>query len=188
MRPIITVTAVVLVHLCVIAVLVGVNGCRSTSGFEEPINPAVFSAGARPTTSPATAALAPVNNPALLPLPAPTKLTAVVPVGPGGKYTAVKGDSLAGIALREKVTRQSLATANHLTINAIIKPGDVLVIPKAGAAKAAAKTAPKAGTTPATKAAPAEPAPTFTPLKLLTSGAPAAAAEAKPAEAVPATK
>ena len=33
MRPIITVTAVVLVHLCVIAVLVGVNGCRSTSGF-----------------------------------------------------------------------------------------------------------------------------------------------------------
>lgn len=36
MRPIITVTAVVLVHLCVIAVLVGVNGCRSTSGFEQP--------------------------------------------------------------------------------------------------------------------------------------------------------
>ena len=34
MRPIITVTAVVLLHLCVIAVLVGVNGCRSTSGFE----------------------------------------------------------------------------------------------------------------------------------------------------------
>ena len=36
MRPLITVTAVVLLHLCVIAVLVGVNGCRSTSGFEQP--------------------------------------------------------------------------------------------------------------------------------------------------------
>ena len=32
----ITIGAVVLLHLGVIAVLVGVNGCRTTSGFEKP--------------------------------------------------------------------------------------------------------------------------------------------------------
>mgnify|MGYP003349954338 CR=1 FL=1 len=47
MRPIITITAVVLLHLCVIAVLVGVNGCRSTSGYEKEPDLSAFSAGAR---------------------------------------------------------------------------------------------------------------------------------------------
>ncbi len=194
MRPIITVTAVVLVHLCVIAVLVGVNGCRSTSGFEEPIPPAVFSGGARSATDPASTTLAPVNGVARIPTPEPTKLVPVTLAGPGGKYTAVKGDSLAGIAAREKVTRQALATANRLPLNAEIKPGQVLTIPYGGAPKApvktGAKTGAKSGAAPAMKAAPvsAEPAPNFTPLKIISLTNPAGAADTKPAAAVPATK
>ncbi len=179
MRPIITVTAVVLLHLCVIAVLVGVNGCRSTSGFEQPGDNAAFSGGARAT---GTVAPAPVSD--RIPTPVPTKLTPVGPVGAGNPRTAVKGETLMSIAASEKVTRADLAKANGLSLNADIKPGQVLMIPAASKApakaapKAPAKAAPKAAATSA-KPAPAAPAPTFTPLKLIPLTGP------KPAEAAP---
>jgi LysM repeat protein len=174
MRPIITVTAVVLVHLCVIAVLVGVNGCRSTSGFEQPGDTAAFSGGARPVASaPSAVAPAPAAVPSdRLPTPAPTKLSANGPVGPGGKRTVVKGDSLFSVARSENVSISALAKANGLTLNAVLKTGQVLTIPSASASSAAPKAAaPKAA---APKAAPA-PAPSFAPLKLvpLTGSAPA---------------
>lgn len=186
MRPIITVTAVVLVHLCVIAVLVGVNGCRSTSGFEQPGDTAAFSGGARPVA--AVPAVAPIPAPAAvpsdrLPTPAPTKLAANGPVGPGGKRTVVKGETLFSVAKNENTTIAALAKANGLTLNAMLKPGQVLTIPSASAA------APKSGATKsgatksaAPKAAPA-PAPSFAPLKLvpLTGSAPAPAAAPAPA-------
>jgi len=164
MRPIITVTAVVLVHLCVIAVLVGVNGCRSTSGFEQPGDTAAFSGGARPVASAPAPAAVPSDR---LPTPAPTKLSANGPVGPGGKRTVVKGDSLFSVARSENVSITALVKANGLTLNAVLKPGQVLTIPSASASSAAPKAA-------APKAAPA-PAPTFAPLKLvpLTGSAPA---------------
>ena len=153
MRPLITVTAVVLLHLCVIAVLVGVNGCRSTSGFEQPGDLAAYSGGAR-----AAAPVAPVAPPALdrIPTPVPTQLTPVAPVGPGGKRVVLKGESLMSIAAHEKVSRADLAKANRLSLNADLKPGQVLTIPAAPkpATKAPAKAAPKAGA----KSAPAEPA------------------------------
>jgi LysM repeat protein len=164
MRPIITVTAVVLVHLCVIAVLVGVNGCRSTSGFEQPGDTAAFSGGARPVASaPSVVAPAPAAVPSdRLPTPAPTKLSANGPVGPGGKRTVVKGDSLFSVARSENVSISALAKANGLTLNAVLKTGQVLTIPSASASSAAPKAAPA-------------PAPTFAPLKLvpLTGSAPA---------------
>ena len=164
MRPIITVTAVVLVHLCVIAVLVGVNGCRSTSGFEQPGDTAAFSGGARPVASaPSAVAPAPAAVPSdRLPTPAPTKLSANGPVGPGGKRTVVKGDSLFSVARSENVSITALVKANGLTLNAVLKPGQVLTIPSASASSAAPKAAPA-------------PAPTFAPLKLvpLTGSAPA---------------
>ena len=102
MRPLITVTAVVLLHLCVIAVLVGVNGCRSTSGFEQSGDLAAYSGGARPGASSATTI-------ARIPTPVPTKLTPVGPVGFGGKRTIVKGETLMSVAASEKVTRADLA-------------------------------------------------------------------------------
>ncbi len=185
MRPIITVTAVVLVHLCVIAVLVGVNGCRSTSGFEQPGDLAAFSGGARATT-PVASAAAPLPVADRLPAPVPTKLTPVGAVGPGGKRTVAKGETLMSIADSEKVSRADLAKANKLSLNADLKPGQVLTIP--AASKAPTKAGTKAGTKSAataakpatTTAAPAAPAPTFTPLKLVPLTG------AKPADAAPA--
>jgi LysM repeat protein len=183
MRPLITVTAVVLLHLCVIAVLVGVNGCRSTSGFEQAGDLAAYSGGARPAAgavapAPGNTGLVPV---APLPAPVPTKLTPVGAVGPGGKRTIVKGETLMSVAQSEKVTRADLAKANGLTLNADLKPGQVLTIP--AASKAPVKAAPKAGTKSAPTAAkttPAAPAPTFAPFKLVPVGK---AAEAAPAPA-----
>jgi len=173
MRPIITVTAVVLVHLCVIAVLVGVNGCRSTSGFEQPGDSAAFSGGARPVAVPSAVVPAPAAVPSdRLPTPAPTKLATNGPVGPGGKRTVVKGDSLYSVSKSENVSISALAKANGLTLNAVLKTGQVLTIPSASASSAAPKAAaPKA----APKAAAPAPAPSFAPLKLvpLTGSAPA---------------
>jgi LysM repeat protein len=180
MRPLITVTAVVLLHLCVIAVLVGVNGCRSTSGFEQPADNAVFSGGARPA---GTVAVAPAPAPALdrIPTPVATKLSPLGPVGAGGKRTVLKNETLMSIAASEKVTRADLAKANNLTLNADLKDGQVLTIPAAPkpATKTGTKTATKAGTK---SAAPVAPAPTFTPIKLipLTGAKPAATAPAAP--------
>ena len=180
MRPLITVTAVVLLHLCVIAVLVGVNGCRSTSGFEQSGDLAAYSGGARPAT-----AVLPVPVSGRIPTPAPTKLTPVGPVGPGGKRTVVKGETLMSVAASEKVARLDLAKANNLSLNADLKAGQVLTIPSAVAPKAPVKAAPKTATKAATKStpsAPSAPAPTFAPLKLVPLTG------TKPAEVTPADK
>jgi len=181
MRPLITVTAVVLLHLCVIAVLVGVNGCRSTSGFEQTGDLAAYSGGARPagTTASAPVAVAPISD--RIPTPVPTKLTPVGAVGHGGKRTVVKGETLMSVAASEKVSRADLAKANGLTLNADLKAGQVLTIPDASKApvKAAPKVAPKAAPT-APKTPAAAPAACFTPFKLVPVGK---AAEAAPAPA-----
>ena len=182
MRPLITVTAVVLLHLCVIAVLVGVNGCRSTSGFEQSGDLAAYSGGVRPAGTTAAAPVAsglPVAT--VLPTPVPTKLTPVGPVGNGGKRTVVKGETLMSVAASENVSRADLAKANGLTLNADLKAGQVLKIP--AASKAPVKAAPKAATksTPtAAKSTPAATTPTFAPFKLVPVGK---AAEAAPAPA-----
>jgi LysM repeat protein len=175
MRPLVTVTAVVLLHLCVIAVLVGVNGCRSTSGFEQSGDLAAYSGGARPagTTAGVPVAIAPVSD--RIPTPVPTKLTPVGPVGNGGKRTVVKGETLMSVAASEKVTRADLAKANGLTLNADLKIGQVLKIP--AASKAPVKAATKSPTT-ATKTMNAAPAPTFAPFKLIPVGKAAEAASA----------
>ncbi len=118
MRPILTVSAVVLLHLCVIAVLVGVNGCRSTSGFERDPDLAAYSAGAR-TSAPAISTVAPQP----------------VTAGPGGVHIAVKGETLQLVAARERVALKDLAAANGLPLNAALKPGQKLKIPAAKPAK-----------------------------------------------------
>ncbi len=178
MRPIITVTAVVLLHLCVIAVLVGVNGCRSTSGFEQPGDLAAYSAGARSAT-----AVVPVPVVDRIPTPAPVKLTPVGPVGAGAKRTVVKGETLMSIAASEKVARADLAKANKLSLNADLKPGQVLTIPAASKAPTKAGTKSAATPTKSSTPAPAAPAPTFAPLKLVPlTGTKAAEAAPAPAD------
>lgn len=201
MRPIITVSAVVLLHLCVIAVLVGVNGCRSTSGYEKEPDLSAYSAGARAGT-PATA-LTPPGTPGLAPLPVatlptpkPTKVTPVTPVGVGGTHTVLKGESLSLVASREKVSIDDLAAANGISRSSIIREGQKLKIPAPGAAKkAAAKTTDSNGVpgqkkAPSNNTAPAAPAgPAIEPLKIIRFTAePAPAADAGAPAPAPAKK
>jgi LysM repeat protein len=189
MRPLVTVTAVVLLHLCVIAVLVGVNGCRSTTGLETDGEPVAYAAGGRaagpaaaPTPAPAPAiglaAPAPVAATTRIATPAPTKVTPIAPVGAGGIHVVVKGENLTTIALREKVSPKDLAAANGISLNATVYAGQKLKIPAPGAA---AKPAATATRPTATRPAPAAPAVEFTPLRLSTTPAPAEATPAAPA-------
>jgi LysM repeat protein len=191
MRPIVTVTSVVLLHLCVIAVLVGVNGCRSTTGLETDGEPVAYASGGRaagstglaaPVTAQpvATAAPAPVLTTGRVATPAPTKVTPIAAVGAGGVHVVVKGENLTTIAMREKVAPKDLAAANGLPLNAIVQIGQKLKIPAPGSASAK----PAATTTRSTNAptrAPAAPAVEFAPLRLSTTPAPAEAAPAAPA-------
>jgi len=200
MRPIITVSAVVLLHLCVIAVLVGVNGCRSTSGYEKEPDLSAYSAGARAATPAAPLAPAPALAPGLAPAPVntlttpkPTKVTPVTPVGVGGTHTVLRGESLSLVATREKVSIDDLAAANGLTRSSTLKEGQKLKIPAPGAAKkAAAKTTTKAttgGSTAAGGAAPAAPAapvPGLEPLKITRMAPEAAPAAPAPEAGAPA--
>jgi LysM repeat protein len=204
MRPIITVTAVVLLHLCVIAVLVGVNGCRSTTGLETDGDAVAYAAGGRatPAAVPAPVGGLPASSlgaaPAPVPAgklvtPAPTKLTPIAPVGPGGTYVVAKGETVSLIAAREKIGYKELCDANGLPYNAVLRQGQKLKIPAAGST-AKKTTASSAKPTTSAKPAPAAPAVELTPLKLVPVGtqpaAPAApAAPASPAPvAVPAKK
>ena len=180
MRPIITVTALVLLHLCVIAVLVGVNGCRSTSGFEQEGDLAAFSGGARPASSSASLVAAPAT--VKIAVPAPTKVTPIAASGPGGVHVVVKGESLPLIATREKISIAALCAANGLDRNAILHPGQKLKIPAAGSAPAPKTTKSSSGKT-TTKVAPAAAssaptapaAPQFSPLKIVSLSNPAPA-------------
>lgn len=199
MRPLITVTAVVILHLCVLAVLVGVNGCRSTSGHEveSPADLAAFSGGLRraqlPTkvgTAPAPAPLsapvvaAPAPAPAVA-TPAPVALVGTVKAAPGETITVMKGETLFAIARRQGVSVAQLAAANGLPLNAVLREGQRLKIPAPGqsspAPKAATKSAPKAAVR---SAAPTPaPAPPAEPFKLTIIGSPVAPKPAAPAPA-----
>lgn len=172
MRPIITVSAVVLLHLCVIAVLVGVNGCRSTSGYEKEPDLSAYSAGGRAATPAPGTLLSPapggIPGPVpILPTPKPTKPHPITAVGAGGTHTVVKGESLSLIALREKVSIDDLASANGLSRSSLLREGQKLKVPAPGAAKKAApKSTPTSTTNSKAPVAPAAPAITFEPLKI----------------------
>ena len=149
----ITISAVVLLHLGVIAVLVGVNGCRTTSGFEKPGDLSAYS-GAPAATGAAPAAPAPagLNEPATA--PAAPAAPRAAKVGHGGTYTVVRGDSLWLVARREGVNLGALAAANGIEVNAVLREGQKLTIPSADAVA----PAPRATANPA-PANPANPAP-----------------------------
>jgi LysM repeat protein len=199
MRPLVTVTAVVLLHLCVIAVLVGVNGCRSTTGLETDGAPVAYAAGGRAAGSSgvaapapgtglpvATAAPAPVLTTGRIATPAPTKVTPIAAVGAGGVHVVVKGENLTTIAMREKVTLKDLTAANGIALSATVYPGQKLKIPAPGAASAkpAATTTRPATTRPMAAA----PAVELTPLRLSTTPAPAATEAAPAAPTAPVKK
>lgn len=151
----ITISAVVLLHLGVIAVLVGVNGCRTTSGFEKPGDLSAYTGAPGVGATGAAAAPAPagLNEPA----PAAPAAPRAAKVGHGGTYTVVRGDSLWLVARREGVSLGALAAANGIEVNAVLREGQKLTIPSADAVAPAPKAdaAPAAGASGAKPAAPA---------------------------------
>jgi 2-oxoglutarate dehydrogenase E2 component (dihydrolipoamide succinyltransferase) len=151
----ITISAVVLLHLGVIAVLVGVNGCRTTSGFEKPGDLSAYTGV--PGASATAAAPAPAGLNEAAPAPAAPAAPRAAKVGHGGTYTVVRGDSLWLVARREGVNLAALAAANGIEVNAVLREGQKLTIPSADAVAPAPKAdaAPAAGSAAKPAAAPA---------------------------------
>jgi LysM repeat protein len=162
-----TISAVVLLHLGVIAVLVGVNGCRTTTGFEKTGELGAFSGVAGTSSGVATApAPAPATIGGLNELPEPVTAAprpVVQAVGPGGTHTVVKGESLYVIARREGLSVAQLAGANNLELNTVLRIGQKITIPSRDfTAPATAKPAtvvPASGNAPAAPDTPAAPSP-----------------------------
>jgi len=78
----------------------------------------------------------------------PAAPTAAPPVGAGGRYTVVRGDTISAIASRFGVTTQAVLAANGLRWSSIIYPGQTIAIPAGGHAATSAAPAPSA--TPST--------------------------------------
>ncbi|MFZ9201798.1 MAG: LysM peptidoglycan-binding domain-containing protein [Opitutales bacterium] len=202
MRPMLTISAVVLLHLGVIAVLVGVNGCRTTTGFEKDGDLGAYTGAAGvPAATPAYTPGVPVagssglNEPAKPGASKPvTARPAVVAVGKGNTHTVAAGESLWVIARREGVSLDALCAANGLERNAVLRVGQKVLIPDGStppAARPAGSTAPATPAAPSPLAAPAggfggfggvpaAPAPDA-------PAAPVAPAAPKPAEPAPAS-
>lgn len=149
-----TISAVVLLHLGVIAVLVGVNGCRTTTGFEKPGDLAAYNGTA--VNPGASAGLEPTSfNEVPVAQPAPAPASRGSKMGSGATHTVARGDTLWSVSRREGVSVQQLANANGLQINAVLREGQKLTIPSAGASAAPRASAPStAASAPATPAAP----------------------------------
>lgn len=149
-----TISAVVLLHLGVIAVLVGVNGCRTTTGFEKPGDLSAYNGTAVNPGSSASVEPTSFNEvPVALPPPAPRGGK----MGSGATHTVARGDTLWSVSRREGVSVQQLANANGLQANAVLREGQKLTIPSADAPSGASAAAPRASgpaTAPATPAAP----------------------------------
>lgn len=160
MRPMLTISAVVLLHLGVIAVLVGVNGCRTTTGFEKDGDLGAYTGTAGvPAALPALAP-APTGGLNEATQPTATKPTrpVVTAVGKGNTHTVAAGESLWVIARREGVSLDALCAANGLERNAVLRIGQKIVIPDGSTplpAKSATSTAPVAPAGPSPLAAPA---------------------------------
>ncbi len=154
----ITISAVVLLHLGVIAVLVGVNGCRTTSGFEKPGDLSAYTGAPGVGAGASAAAPAPAGLNEAAPAAAPAAPRASK-VGHGGTYTVVRGDSLWLVARREGVNLGALAAANGIEVNAVLREGQKLTIPSADAVAPAPRASTAAPANPASPAAPAAPAP-----------------------------
>ena len=81
-----------------------------------------------------------------VPVGAAEKLTARLSSAPASDlgalnwYTVKRGETLAGVARKLKVSRVDLAEANHLATSARVRPGQDLIIPRAPATLLAART------------------------------------------------
>ncbi len=166
MRPMLTISAVVLLHLGIIAVLVGVNGCRTTTGYEKDgdLGAYVGVAGASAASSSSTPTLGGMNE-APKPLSATTKPAGTVAqtVGKGGTHTVVANESLWVIARREGVSIDAICAVNNIEQNTVLRVGQKLVIPDGSTPIPARKTSTAKSTGSSAPSAPAGPSPLAAP-------------------------
>jgi len=94
-------------------------------------NTPVPTATTRPTVTPVPPSPTVAPSPTVTTAPSPT-WTATFTPSPLRTYVVQKGDTLSGIAVRFGVSVQALAAANGITNPALIRPGQVLVIPQPG--------------------------------------------------------
>jgi LysM repeat protein len=83
------------------------------------------------------------NPAAIAPAPAPEPVAEAAPATTA--YAVKSGDSLWTIAKKHKLTVAQLTAANGLSANAVLKPGQKLLIPSGGAAATAPATPAAAG-------------------------------------------
>jgi LysM repeat protein len=106
------------------------------------ITPAVQSQLVLPTLTPATIGTVDANNPNAIPTPTDLPL----PTNSACVYVVKSGDNLFRIALSNNVTLAALLSANGLSENSIIQPGQTLRLPNC---EGEASTAPASTATPA---------------------------------------
>lgn len=166
MRPMLTISAVVLLHLGIIAVLVGVNGCRTTTGYEKDGNLGAYVgvAGASAASSSSAPTLGGMNE-----VPKPMSVTGkpagtvVQAAGKGGTHTVVANESLWVIARREGVSIDAICAVNNIEQNTVLRVGQKLVIPDGSTPVPARKTTTAKSTGSSAPAAPASPSPLAAP-------------------------
>ncbi len=134
-------------------------------------------AGTTPTATTPTAA-------------APTATPAPTTIAAGGTYVVQTGDTLYSIARQTGVSVSTLATANGLTTNDLVRIGQQLTIPAGGTTPAPTTTVAATATpapTPTPAAPPAQVANTTTaaPTNTATDAAPAQVANVQPAAPTP---
>jgi LysM repeat protein len=161
-----TISAVVLLHLGIIAVLVGVNGCRTTTGYEKDgdLGAYVGVAGAS-AASPSSAPTLGGINEVPKPISVTGKTTGAVAktVGKGGTHTVVANESLWVIARREGVSIDAICAVNNIEQNTVLRVGQKIVIPDGSTPVPARKTTAAKSTGSSAPAAPAGPSPLAAP-------------------------
>ncbi len=161
-----TISAVVLLHLGIIAVLVGVNGCRTTTGYEKDgdLGAYVGVAGASAASSSSAPSLGGMNEvPKPISVKGKTTGTVAQTVGKGGTHTVVANESLWVIARREGVSIDAICAANNIEQNTVLRVGQKIVIPDGSTPTPARKTSTAKSTGSSAPAAPAGPSPLAAP-------------------------
>ena len=105
----------------------------------EPATPTPQPTVAQPTVAPPTAT--PMPQPTVAPTPTPSVRT----------HTVVRGDTLGGIAVRYGVSSAALAEANNISLAAVLRIGQDLVIPEPPPADTGDSDAPAATPLPTTR-------------------------------------
>lgn len=153
---------VLILHVVAVGGIYAFNSIKASRRDREvataPAAPAAVAPATKltaPTEKPATSPVAPAPVVARNSDTAPAPAAASTKPAVGRQYEVKSGDNLTKIAFAYGVSAGDLAEANHLKENAVLKPGQMLVIPAAKtAAKPVTPEARKQGDLPPTRTTP----------------------------------